>query len=116
MPVGDPPDAATQMGPMVTARRRKVVEGYIDVGRSQGARAVIGGGRPAGLDRGWYVEPTIFADVKPGDRIAREEIFGPVLSVLTFEDEDEAVAIANDSPYGLNRAVFTGDLHHRLSV
>ncbi|MDX6395823.1 MAG: aldehyde dehydrogenase, partial [Streptosporangiaceae bacterium] len=116
MPVGDPTDPGTQIGPMVTARHRKVVEGYIDVGRSQGARAVIGGGRPIGLDRGWYVEPTIFADVQPGDRIAQEEIFGPVLSVLTFEDEDEAVAIANDSPYGLNGAVFTADLDHGLLV
>jgi aldehyde dehydrogenase (NAD+) len=116
MPVGDPTDPSTQIGPMVSARHRKVVEGYIDVGRSQGARVVIGGGRPVGLDRGWYVEPTIFADVKPSDRIAQEEIFGPVLSVLTFDDEDEAVAIANDSQYGLNGAVFTEDLDRGLSV
>jgi len=116
MPVGDPSDPATQIGPMASARHRQVVEGYLDIGRSQGARTVIGGGRPAGLDRGWYVEPTIFAGVKPDHRIAQEEIFGPVLSVLTFTGEDEAVAIANDSAYGLNGAVFTADLRHGLSV
>jgi aldehyde dehydrogenase (NAD+) len=116
MPVGDPSDPMTQIGPMVTARQRDVVEGYIDVGRREGGRVLVGGGRPASLDRGWYVEPTIFADVEPGHTIAQEEIFGPVLSVLTYEDEDEAVAIANNSPYGLNGAVFTGDLERGLSI
>jgi acyl-CoA reductase-like NAD-dependent aldehyde dehydrogenase len=116
MPVGDPNDPETQVGPMVTARQREIVEGYIDIGRREGGRVVVGGGRPVGLDRGWYVEPTIFAGVKPEHRIAQEEIFGPVLSVLTFEDEDDAVAIANDSAYGLNGAVFTEDFERGLSV
>jgi aldehyde dehydrogenase (NAD+) len=116
MPVGDPGDPKTQIGPMVTARQRSVVEGYIESGRSHGATVVAGGGRPAGLDRGWYVEPTIFAGVQPGMRIAQEEIFGPVLSVLTYDDEDEAVAIANDSSYGLNGSVFTADLEHGVEI
>jgi acyl-CoA reductase-like NAD-dependent aldehyde dehydrogenase len=116
MPVGDPSDPATQVGPMVSARHRQVVENYINIGRSEGARTVVGGGRPAGLDRGWYVAPTIFADVQSDYRIAQEEIFGPVLSVLTYEDEDEAIKIANNSSYGLNGAVFTADFEHGLSV
>jgi acyl-CoA reductase-like NAD-dependent aldehyde dehydrogenase len=116
MPVGDPNDPATQIGPMVSARQRAVIEGYISVGRDEGAQVVVGGGRPAGLARGWYVEPTVFRDVEPGHRIAQEEIFGPVLSVLTFDDEDDAVAIANNSPYGINGAVFTTDLDHGLAV
>ena len=116
MPVGNPNDTETQIGPMASARHRGVVENYIEVGRSQGARVVVGGSRPSGLDHGWYVEPTIFADVLPDHRIAQEEIFGPVLSVLTYENEDEAVAIANNSTYGLNGAVFTSDLEHGLSI
>jgi acyl-CoA reductase-like NAD-dependent aldehyde dehydrogenase len=116
MPVGDPMDSTSQIGPMVSARHRGVVESYIDAGRSEGARVVMGGGRPEGLDSGWFVEPTVFTDVKPADKIAPEEIFGPVLVVLTYDDEEEAVAIANDSIYGLNGAVFTTDLDHGLSV
>jgi acyl-CoA reductase-like NAD-dependent aldehyde dehydrogenase len=116
MPVGDPSDPATQIGPMATSRQRQVVEGYIEIARQEGARAVVGGGRPAGFDRGWFVEPTVFADVLPDMRVAQEEIFGPVLSVLTYEDEDEAVAIANNSSYGLNGAVFTTDLERGLEV
>jgi aldehyde dehydrogenase (NAD+) len=116
MPMGDPFDPATEIGPMASARHRRVVENYLDVGLSEGARAVVGGGRPSGHDRGWYVEPTIFADVSPSARIAQEEIFGPVLTVLTYESEDEAVRIANDSTYGLNGAVFTSDLQRGLSV
>jgi acyl-CoA reductase-like NAD-dependent aldehyde dehydrogenase len=116
MPVGAPTDPDTQIGPMVSARHRGVVERYIDIGRTQGARVLIGGGRPADLDRGWYVEPTVFADVKPTDVIAQEEIFGPVLSVLAYDDEEEAIAMANDSSYGLNGAVFTADLDRGLSV
>ena len=116
MPVGDPKDPATQIGPMVTARHRGVVEGYIEAGRAQGAKLVMGGGRPNGLDRGWYVEPTIFADVDPDMRIAQEEIFGPVLAVLSYEDEAEAIEIANNSTYGLNGAVFTSDLERGLAV
>ncbi|BEP13879.1 aldehyde dehydrogenase [Acidothermaceae bacterium B102] len=116
MPMGDPFDPSTQIGPMASARHRRVVEDYIDIGLGEGARAVVGGGRPSGYDHGWYVEPTIFTGVSRGSRIAQEEIFGPVLAVLTYETEDEAVAIANDSGYGLNGAVFTADPQRGLSV
>ncbi|PPJ23724.1 aldehyde dehydrogenase [Nocardia nova] len=105
--VGDPLAAATQMGPLVSARQRDRVEGYIAAGRSDGGRITTGGGRAA--ERGWFVEPTIFADVQPGHTIAREEIFGPVLSVIPYADEDEAVAIANASEYGLGGTVWTAD-------
>jgi aldehyde dehydrogenase (NAD+) len=107
--VGDPTDPATVFGPVVSARQRERIEGYIGLGRDQGARLLTGGGRPAGLDRGWYVEPTVFADVAPDMRIAREEIFGPVLSVLPYTDVDDAVRIANDSDYGLAGSVFGAD-------
>ena len=116
MPVGDPADPATAIGPLVSARQRERVESYIAVGRSDGATVVKGGGRPAGLDHGWFVEPTIFADVDPNMTIAQEEIFGPVLSVLTAADEDDAVAIANNSTYGLNGSVFSADEQHALAV
>jgi aldehyde dehydrogenase (NAD+) len=116
MPVGDPHDPATQIGPMAAARQRTVVENYIKIGLEQGAKIVVGGGRPPGLDRGWFVEPTIFSDVEPDMRIAQEEIFGPVLAVLTYEDEDEAIAIANNSPYGLNGSIFTSDLERGLEL
>jgi aldehyde dehydrogenase (NAD+) len=116
MPVGDPLDPTVQIGPMVTARHQGVVNDYIDVGLREGARAVLGGHRSERFEKGWFVEPTIFTGVKPDDRIAQEEIFGPVLAVLTYDDEDEAVAIANNSDYGLNGAVFTGDVEHGLAI
>jgi aldehyde dehydrogenase (NAD+) len=116
MPMGDPRDASTQIGPLVSARQRGVVENYIEIGRNEGARALAGGGRPRGLDHGWFVEPTIFTDVEPDMRIAQEEIFGPVLSVLTYQDEDQAVAIANNSSYGLNGAIFTSDIEHGMDL
>jgi acyl-CoA reductase-like NAD-dependent aldehyde dehydrogenase len=109
MPVGDPRDPGTQLGPLVSEQQRSRVEGYIEAGRAQGARVVTGGGRPAGLDDGWFVQPTIFAGVDPAMTIAQEEIFGPVVSVITYDDEDQALAIANDSAYGLNGSVFTAD-------
>lgn len=116
MPLGDPMDPSTQFGPVVSARQRERIEGYISSGKKEGATVVFGGGRPAGLDHGWYVQPTIFTGVTPDMTIAREEIFGPVLSVLSYEDEAEAIVIANDSVYGLNGAVFTSDLAHGLDV
>ncbi|SHN39609.1 Acyl-CoA reductase [Cryptosporangium aurantiacum] len=115
MPVGDPHDPETQIGPMVNARQRDIVNNYIAVGQQQGARAVVGGGT-ADFDRGYFVQPTVFTDVRPEHRIAQEEIFGPVLAVLRYDTEDEAIAIANDSPYGLSGAVFTTDLEHGLAV
>ncbi len=110
--VGDPLDPDTVMGPLVSARHRERVQGYIDLGRAEGARPILGGsGRPpAGLDRGWYVEPTLYADVGNHFRIAQEEIFGPVWCVIPYDDDDQAVRLANDSIYGLAGAVFTSDL------
>jgi aldehyde dehydrogenase (NAD+) len=105
--VGDPLEPGTQVGPLVSAAQRERVLGYVAEGRRSGARLTTGGGAP---DRpGWYVEPTVFADVSNADRIAREEIFGPVLAVLPYDGEDEAVAIANDSDYGLGGTVWTAD-------
>ncbi|WP_196258225.1 aldehyde dehydrogenase [Pelagibacterium limicola] len=105
--VGDPFDPDTQMGPLSMARQRARVESYIAAGRAEGAMVACGGGRPAGLERGYYVEPTVFTDVTPHMKIVQEEIFGPVVSVLTYSDEDDAIAKANNSPYGLSGAVYT---------
>jgi acyl-CoA reductase-like NAD-dependent aldehyde dehydrogenase len=116
MPVGDPHDSSTQIGPLVAARQRTVVENYIKIGLEQGAKLVAGGGRPPGLGRGWFVEPTIFSGVEADMRIAQEEIFGPVLAVITYEDEDEAIAVANNSSYGLNGSIFTSDLERGLEL
>lgn len=107
--VGDALDPATQIGPMASERQRDRVEGYIAKGSGDGARLVTGGGRPADLDRGWFVQPTIFADVDNNHTIAQEEIFGPVLSIIPYGDEAEAISIANDSDFGLGGSVWTAD-------
>lgn len=107
--VGDPSDPDVTVGPLATERQRERVEGYIRRGVDDGARLVLGGGRPAHLEHGWFVEPTVFADVDNSMVIAQEEIFGPVLCVIPFDSVDEAVSIANDSPYGLSGAVFARD-------
>jgi len=115
--VGDPFTKGTAIGPVVSDRQRDRVRNYIDLGIEEGARLVTGGSEaPPGLDTGWFVQPTVFADVTNDMRIAREEIFGPVLVVIPFDDVDDAIAIANDSEFGLAGSVWTVDAERGLDV
>jgi aldehyde dehydrogenase (NAD+) len=115
MPYGDPLDMSFSMGPLISARQMERVLGYMEIGKQE-ARLVVGGGRATQFERGYFVQPTVFTDVPPGARIATEEIFGPVLSIIAFDDEDDAVRIANDSSYGLSGAVYSSDEGRAIRV
>jgi aldehyde dehydrogenase (NAD+) len=114
---GDPRDPRTSVGPMVSQKQWERVQRYIRIGLDEGARLIAGGeGRPEGLDAGWFVRPTVFSDVSNDMTIAREEIFGPVLSIITYRDVEEAIAIANDTDYGLQAYVFSSDTKRAREV
>ena len=114
--IGNPLDMATDIGPVVSARQRERVLGYIAEGRSSGAKLVAGGGVPGDQPRGWFVEPTVFADVENSTRIAQEEIFGPVLAVIAYDSDEQAIALANDSEFGLAGTVWSTDTDRATEV
>jgi aldehyde dehydrogenase (NAD+) len=114
--VGDPLDKATDIGPVVSARQRDRVLDYIEAGKSSGAKLVVGGGVPKDQPRGWFVSPTVFADVDNSDRIAQEEIFGPVLAVIPYDSDEQAIALANDSEFGLAGTVWSTDTDRATEV
>ena len=116
VPYGDPTDPDVFMGPLISAEQRERVLGYVEQGRAEGARLVVGGRPAADRGPGYYVEPTLFADVEPGATIAQEEIFGPVLSVIAYDDDADAVRIANDTIYGLAAYVWGGDPERAVGV
>ena len=116
VPYGDPSDMSVLAGPLINARQRDKVLDYIEKGKADGARLLAGGGRPAHLEKGYYVEPTLLADVDPDSSIAQEEIFGPVLVVIGYEDDADAIRIANNSIYGLSGAVWSGSEERALDV
>ena len=113
---GDPNDAANLQGPLISARQRERVLSHIEKAKADGARLLVGGGRPAHLEKGFYVEPTLFVDVDPDSALAQEEVFGPVLAVIPYDDDDDAVRIANNSKYGLSGAVNGGDLDRAYGI
>jgi len=114
--IGDPFDLTTQLGPLATSQQRGRVESYIQLGQDEGARLAAGGRRPAHLNRGYFIEPTVFSNVENCSRLAQEEVFGPVLAVIPVDGEDDAIQIANDTIYGLNNSVFTNDINRAYQV
>ncbi len=116
LPAGDPTDPGTICGPLISARQRERVEGYLRLAADEGATAVLGGGRPDGFERGYFVEPTLLVGLGNDARVAREEIFGPVLVVIPHDGDDDAVALANDSPYGLSGSVWSGDRERAVAA
>jgi acyl-CoA reductase-like NAD-dependent aldehyde dehydrogenase len=116
MKVGDSLDPTTQIGPVVAKRQRDKILGYLEAGKKAGAKVATGGGKPKGRDKGWFIEPTLFYDANNQMTIAREEIFGPVLTVIPFDSEEQAIAIANDSDFGLGGGVWCGDNEHGVQV
>ncbi len=116
VPYGDPTDMANLQGPLINARQLERVLGYIEMGKAEGARLLVGGKRSDRFDKGYFVEPTLFVDVKPDMTIAQEEIFGPVLAVIPYGDDDDAVRIANNSAYGLSGSVSSASLDRALAV
>jgi acyl-CoA reductase-like NAD-dependent aldehyde dehydrogenase len=114
--IGDPLDPNTQIGPLVSAAQREKVERYIQQGLADGGTITTGGRRPAHLPNGYFIEPTIFAGLDNRSAVAREEIFGPVLTVIAYDDEDDAIRIANDSEYGLAGTVWSPDHDHAVAV
>jgi aldehyde dehydrogenase (NAD+) len=116
LPAADPTDAGTVCGPLISARQRDRVEGYLGLAREEGGTVVLGGGRPPDLDRGYYVEPTLITGLPNHARVAQEEIFGPVMVVIPHDGDDDAVALANASPYGLSGSVWSGDRQRAVGV
>ena len=116
LPAGDPTDEGTICGPLINARQRDRVEGYIAMARDEGGEIVVGGGRPADQPRGFFVEPTLVVGIGNDSPVAREEIFGPVLVVIPHDGDDDAIAIANDSPYGLSASVFSAERDRAMAV
>jgi aldehyde dehydrogenase (NAD+) len=116
IPYGDPTDMTNIQGPQVSALQRDRVQGHIDRAVEQGARLVVGGGRPANLPKGYFIEPTLFVDVDNSMTIAQEEVFGPVLAVIPYDDDEDAIRIANDSQYGLSGGVFSGSLERGMAI
>jgi aldehyde dehydrogenase (NAD+) len=114
--IGDTMDMMTSMGPLVSKGQLETVENYVSVGKNEGAKCVLGGKRPEGIKKGYYYSPTIFAEVNNKMRIAQEEIFGPVVSVIPYKDEEEAIRLANDSMYGLGGAVWSRNEERALAV
>lgn len=116
LPIGDPSDSSTMIGPLVSAGDRERVESYIELIRAEGAQILAGGARPTGLETGYFIEPTLVGSVTNEMRIVREEVFGPVITVQSYRDVDEAVAMANDSEFGLAGGVFTNDIEAGIAV